>query len=129
MITLTFCNMFVRNLCQHQIQNFPNSPLSKIWLNYYFIWLPWILYLLQNQLLELTQFSCHNFTFLCVQLSLKLIVEMSPWRFTKLFSHFTHPMRFNYTQRGELVCVWFGAQADNTLRHQLLPWLGKKYAK
>ena len=53
----------------------------------------------ESQLLELTQFSCRNFTLIHVKLSLKLIVRMSPRRSTELFPHFAHQMKFSYTQQ------------------------------
>ena len=68
-------------------------------LNYGFICFPKYFNCSESQLLELTQFSCHNLTFLHVKLPLKLIVHMSPRRATQLFPHFTHQMKLSYTQQ------------------------------
>ena len=83
----------------------------------------------KNQLVELTQFSCHNFTSLHVKLSLKLIVKVSPRSFPELFPHFAHQMRFNYTQQEEWVYVWFGTQANNIYDINCSLGLGKWWAK
>lgn len=82
----------------------------------------------KNQLFELTQFSCHNFTFLHV-----VIVEVNCrdesqnvyWTVSPLCP--SNEVQLHSTGGIGMGVVWYSSK--QYLQHQLLPWLGQMVSK